>query len=120
MPSPVTCCTTAPTCAWCRRCSATPTSRPPRSTPMFWRTGSRAWFATCIRSPTLRGDEFQSVDAGEDQRDADEANEIGGFSKQHDPGEHCSDRADPGPYRVCRPQGQIAHRHVEKGDACEH
>ena len=28
-----TSCTTAPTCAWCRRCSATPTFRPRRFTP---------------------------------------------------------------------------------------
>jgi integrase/recombinase XerD len=34
MPSPPTCSTTAPTCAWCSCCSATPTSRPRRSTPM--------------------------------------------------------------------------------------
>ena len=48
-PSPAICCTTAPTCAWCRRCSAMPTSRPRRSIPMCWRSGSRAWCATCIR-----------------------------------------------------------------------
>ncbi len=47
--SPVICCTTAPTCASCRRCSATPISRPRRSTPMWSRSGSRAWSATCIR-----------------------------------------------------------------------
>ena len=39
MPSPATCCTTAPTCAWCRRCSATPTFPPRRSTPMCWKSG---------------------------------------------------------------------------------
>ena len=32
-PSPPTCSRAAPTCACCRRCSATPTSPPPRSTP---------------------------------------------------------------------------------------
>ena len=42
-------CTTAPTCASCRRCSATPTSPPPRSTPTCSRSGSRAWCATCAR-----------------------------------------------------------------------
>ena len=31
--APPTCSTTAPTCGWCRRCSATPRSRPPRCTP---------------------------------------------------------------------------------------
>ena len=45
-------CTTAPICASCRRCSAMPTSRPPRSTPTCWKNGSRPWCATCIRSPT--------------------------------------------------------------------
>ena len=39
MPSQATSCTTAPTCASCRPCSATPTSRPRRSTPMSWRSG---------------------------------------------------------------------------------
>ena len=37
MPSPVICCITAPICAWCRLCSAMPTSRPRRSTPMCWK-----------------------------------------------------------------------------------
>ena len=38
MPSPAICCTTAPTCAWCRPCSATPTFRPHKSTPTCWRS----------------------------------------------------------------------------------
>ena len=38
-PSPATCCTTARICASCRRCSATPTSRPRRSIPMWSRSG---------------------------------------------------------------------------------
>ena len=38
-PSRAICCTMAPTCASCRRCSAIPTSRPRRSTPMWWRSG---------------------------------------------------------------------------------
>ena len=37
-PLPAICCTTAPICASCRRCSATPTSRPRRSTPMWSRS----------------------------------------------------------------------------------
>src|SRR4029453_15276367 len=49
MPSRATSCTTAPTCAWCRRCSAMPTSPPRKSIPMCWRTVSRAWCATCTR-----------------------------------------------------------------------
>jgi integrase/recombinase XerD len=48
-PLPVTCSTTAPTCAWCRPCSAMPIFRPRRSIPMCWRTGSRAWCGICIR-----------------------------------------------------------------------
>src|SRR5262249_6736232 len=39
---------TAPTCASCRPCSATPTSRPRRSTPTCSTSGSKAWCATCI------------------------------------------------------------------------
>ena len=38
-PLPAISCTTAPTCAWCRRCSATPTSRPRRSIPTCWKNG---------------------------------------------------------------------------------
>ena len=38
-PSPATCCTTALTYAWCRRCSATPTFPPRRSTPTCWKSG---------------------------------------------------------------------------------
>ncbi len=38
-PLPATCCTTAPTCASCRRCSATPIFRPRRSIPMWSRSG---------------------------------------------------------------------------------
>src|SRR5262245_6623896 len=45
---PATCCTTAPTCGWCRPCSATPTFRRHRSIPTSWRSGSRVWCATCI------------------------------------------------------------------------
>ena len=50
-PSPATSCTMAPTCASCRRCSGIPTSRPRRSIPMWSRSGSKAWCATCIRWP---------------------------------------------------------------------
>ena len=38
-PSPAISCTTAPTCVWCRRCSATPTFPPRRFTPTCWRSG---------------------------------------------------------------------------------
>ena len=37
-PLPATCCITARICASCRRCSATPTFRPRRSTRMWWRS----------------------------------------------------------------------------------
>ena len=42
-PSPPICCRAAPICARCRRCSATPTSRPPRSTPMSTARGWSSW-----------------------------------------------------------------------------
>ena len=38
MPSPATCCTTAPICASCRRCSAMRISRPRKSTRMCWKS----------------------------------------------------------------------------------
>ena len=38
-PSPAICSIAAPTCARCSSCSATPTSRPRRSTPTCWRSG---------------------------------------------------------------------------------
>ena len=41
-PSPPICCRAAPTCARCRRCSAMPTSRRPRSTPMSTAPAGRA------------------------------------------------------------------------------
>ena len=47
-PSRATCSSAAPTCARCRPCWATPTSRRPRST----RTCRRAWSATCTGSST--------------------------------------------------------------------
>ena len=65
-PSPAICCRTAPICASCRICSATPTFRRRRSTPMCSTSAPRRWCAICIRSPTTR---TSAVAARRDVRD---------------------------------------------------
>jgi site-specific recombinase XerC len=54
MPSRPICSRAAPICARCRRCSAMPTSPPPRSTRMSTPPGSSRWSMPAIRSLTSR------------------------------------------------------------------
>ncbi len=51
-PSPAICCKTAPICASCRNCSATPIFRRRRSTLMCSTSGCARWCAICIRFRT--------------------------------------------------------------------
>ena len=53
-PSRPICCRAAPTCACCSRCSAMPTSRPRRSTPMSIARGWSSWSTAAIRSRPRR------------------------------------------------------------------
>jgi glycosyltransferase 2 family protein len=64
------------------------------------------------RSPADRKDisdgrvELQSDHAGHDQRQADDANRVGLFAKEHHANEDAADRTDPGPYRIRRAERQ--------------
>jgi uncharacterized membrane protein YbhN (UPF0104 family) len=68
----------------------------------LWRSVRAKPPATDIAQASDRRIEFQSDHAGDDQRQADDANRIGRLAKEHHAGEDAADRADAGPYRVRR------------------
>jgi glycosyltransferase 2 family protein len=56
--------------------------------------------------PSDRRVELEPDHAGDDQRQADDANRIDRFTEEHHADDDAADRADAGPYRIRRAEGQ--------------